>query len=410
MDGGTKKQEFYLEPLDSVAAASLAALRFMQQDGQLCDVVLEAEGAEQISAHRAILAGCSPYFRGMFVNKLAESSQKVVYIKDIDLQILQAVVSYAYNAKFSLSSDQVLPLLIASDRFQIAPLFLKCCRFLETQLTAENCLSLQAFAELHKCEELFQQCSEFASENFEKVILCDEYLSLPSDQLKALISRDEVRVSCEEKIYSAVLQWVYHDFESRKEEFSSIMSCVRLPFVSSDFLSCQVEQEHLVQTEEQCREFLQEAYLYKTSSEKRPSLKHSPRTKPRKLSGLQDVIIAAGGMGKSRLVSSVEQYDMRTDSWTSLSELELPRYGLSVCFHNGCLYTAGGYSNVFGYLNCMECYNLRENEWRMVAPMHQARRSTTNWLILMCNSSSSVCSSSLYAGTIRWRCSMVCYT
>ena len=410
MDGGTKKQEFYVEPLDSVAAASLAALRSMQQDGQLCDVVLEAEGAEQISAHRAILAGCSPYFRGMFVNKLAESSQKVVYIKDIDLQILQAVVSYAYNAKFSLSGDQVLPLLIASDRFQIAPLFLKCCRFLETQLTAENCLSLQAFAELHKCEELFQQCSEFASENFEKVILCDEYLPLPSDQLKALISRDEVRVSCEEKIYSAVLQWVYHDFESRKEEFSSIMSCVRLPFVSSDFLSCQVEQEHLVQTKEQCREFLQEAYLYKTSPEKRPSLKHSHRTKPRKLSGLQDVIIAAGGMSKSRLVSSVEQYDMRTDSWTSLSELELPRYGLSVCFHNGCLYTAGGYSNVFGYLNCMECYNLRENEWRMVAPMHQARRSTTNWLILMCNSSSSVCSSSLYAGTIRWRCSMVCYT
>ena len=205
MDGGTKKQEFYVEPLDSVAAASLAALRSMQQDGQLCDVVLEAEGAEQISAHRAILAGCSPYFRGMFVNKLAESSQKVVYIKDIDLQILQAVVSYAYNAKFSLSSDQVLPLLIASDRFQIAPLFLKCCRFLETQLTAENCLSLQAFAELHNCEELFQQCTEFASENFEKVILCDEYLSVPSDQLKALISRDEVRVSCEEKVYSAVL-------------------------------------------------------------------------------------------------------------------------------------------------------------------------------------------------------------
>lgn len=83
-------------------------------------------------------------------------------------------------------------------------------------------------------------------------------------------------------------------------------------------------------------------------------------------------------MSKSQLVSSLEQYDMRTDSWTSLTEMEMPRYGLAVCFLNGCLYTAGGYNNAFGYLNCMECYNLRENEWRMVAPMHQARRLICN--------------------------------
>lgn len=378
MDGETANQNFHMVPPASAAATSLATLHSMQQQGQLCDVVLETENGEQISAHRNVLAGCSPYFRGMFVNRLAESSQKMVYIKEIDFNILQAVVSYAYNTQFSLPSDQVLSLLIASDRLQIFPLFLECCRFLETQLSAENCLSLQAFAELHNCKQLFKLCTEFASENFEKVIQCDEYLSLPSDQLKALISRDEVRVSCEEQVYSAVLQWVYHDLESRRGEFSSIMSYVRLPFVSSDFLSCQVEQEQLVQVEEQCQEFLQEAYLYKSSPEKRFSLKHSPRARPRKVSGLQDVILTAGGMSKSQLVSSLEQYDMRTDSWTSLSEMEMPRYGLAICFLNGCLYTAGGYNNAFGYLNCMECYNLRENEWRMVAPMHQARRLICN--------------------------------
>ena len=54
MDGETEKQEFYMEPSDSAAAASLAALRSMQQDGQLCDVVLEAEGGVVCVGHHRL--------------------------------------------------------------------------------------------------------------------------------------------------------------------------------------------------------------------------------------------------------------------------------------------------------------------------------------------------------------------
>ena len=310
----------------------------------------------------------------MFVGSLAESNQKIVYLKEIDFDVLESVVSYAYNSKLSLPAEEVMPLLIASDLLQMKPLLSACCSFLESQVQPENCLSIRAFAGLHNCKQLFKLCTEFATENFQRVIKCEEYLSLPCSELKDLISRDEVRVSCEEQVYTAVLQWVYHDLESRREEFASVMSHVRLPFVSSEFLSGEVEQEHLMQSEEQCQEFVQEAYLYQSSPEKRPSLKHSPRAKPRKLSGLQDVILAAGGMSKNQPTSSVEQYDMRTDTWTALTKMEVPRYSPAVCFHGGNLYTIGGYSKKSGYLNSVERYNMTEDKWSMVAPMHHARR------------------------------------
>ena len=364
---------FHLIPHASSASATLASLREMQQKGQLCDVILEADCGHQINAHRAILSGCSPYFAGMFLNSLVESTQRRVYIRQLDSDILEAVVAFAYNSEIRLQGDRVLPLLIAADLLQVRTLFDECCSYLSTRLCPDNCLSLKAFAELHGCKSLLQLCTEFAMEHFEEIVQCEEFLHLPSDQLIDFIARDEVRVSCEEQVYKAVLQWVYHDIESRRDDFKEIISHVRLPFVSSEFLSEQVEREQLIQ-ERQCQNYIEEAYLYKSSPEKRPSLKHSPRARPRKPSGLQDVILCTGGMSKTHPLSSVEQYDLRTDSWTTIADMELARYGLATCFYDGCLYASGGYNDTLGYLNSVECYSLREDKWKNVAPMKTQRR------------------------------------
>ena len=257
--------------------------------------------------------------------------------------------------------------------FKFAHCFDECCNYLSTRLCSDNCLSLKAFAELHSCKSLLQLCTKFAAEHFEEIVRCEEFLCLPNDQLIDFISRDEVRVSCEEQVYKAVLQWVYHDIETRREDFKEVISHVRLPFVSFDFLSEHVEREQLIQ-ENQCRTYVDEAYLYKSSPEKRPSLKHSPRARPRKPSGLQDVILCTGGMSKTHPLSSVEQYDSRTDSWTTIADMEIARYGLATCFYDGCLYASGGYNDMLGYLDSVECYSLREDRWKSVAPMKIQRR------------------------------------
>lgn len=364
---------FHHIPQPSVASHSLVCLHDMQQQGQLCDVMLETGATHQIAAHRVVLAAASPYFRAMFINKLIESTKTNVYIQEVDHDILQAVVAYAYNAEFFLPSNRALQLMVAADCLQMIELRQLCSNFLQKQIRPDNCLGLRAFSGLHNCTNLFNVCTKYVADHFEEVIACDEYLYLPCDQLIDLISKDEVRVTCEEKVYSAVMRWVYHDLDSRKDAFPEIMSQVRLPFVSYQFLSGNVEQEALVQDQDQCKLYVQEAYTYKTSPEKRPQLRESPRAKPRK-TGLQDVILTAGGMCKNNPISAVEQYEFDSNTWTVLCNLETARFGLAACFHNGCLYAVGGYNDALGYLDSVECYNVRENRWSKVASMIQPRR------------------------------------
>lgn len=346
----------------------------MQQQGELCDCVLEIDTGEQISVHKCVLAASSAYFKAMFTIGLAESNQRVVRIRETHLDVLSAVVAFCYCADVSLTSSKVLQLLIAADLLQIDLLFCECSKFLETQLHPSSVLSLRAHARLHNSWRLFQMCSEFVFQNFKQVSESEELLDLPADQLLELIADDRLRVSNEEEVYLAVLRWAYHDLEKRRSWFAELMSHVRLAFVSTDFLVNSVEREQLMHDEE-CQHYIAEARLFKSSPEKRGQLKHSPRTRPRKLSGLQEVILVVGGMSAhDGAVPTLDQYDSRTDTWTTLVELPRPRHALAACFHDGNLYVSGGYSKTLGFINLMECYSMRANTWTEMVPLQSGRR------------------------------------
>lgn len=127
-------------------------------------------------------------------------------------------------------------------------------------------------------------------------------------------------------------------------------------------------------SDEGCHGYIQEALLYKSSPEKRPTLRNSPRVRPRKPCGLRDAILTAGGMGRDGPLSLIEQFDIHTDTWSNLAEMDIACYGVSVCVLNGCLYAVGGFNNAIGLLNTVQCYNIKDKEWKLVQPMKHPRR------------------------------------
>ena len=352
----------------------MSSLSEMQKASELCDVTLETEDGERISAHRAVLAACSPFFHAMFTSNLSESRNDLVKIWETDVDVLQAIVHYCYARSFEFPSDKTLSLLCTSDRLAIDDLFDECSFHLEGQLSANNCLSLWAYAELHNCHRLCKLCKEFACEHFIDVAISEEFLCLPCEQLKSLLSMDGLKVSKEEEIYEAVVMWVKHDLQERQKHFADIMSHVRLPFVSLAYLKQKIEAEELIQSEERCHELLQEAYLYKSYPDKRAALKVSPRVQPRKPSGLQSVILCTGGLNGSNGLASLEQYDCRTDTWSELSNLQQTRYAVATCLVQDTVYVIGGYNETDGFLCSVLSYNLKEAKWRILSPMNLARR------------------------------------
>lgn len=352
----------------------MSSLSEMQEVNELCDVTLETEDGEQIRAHRAVLSACSQFFHAMFTSSLSESRNDVVKIWEMDVEVLHAIVRYCYASSFEFPSTKLLTLLCASDRLSMNDLFNECSFHLEGQLSASNCLSLRAYAEIHNCHRLYKLCTEFACEHFIDVVINEEFLSLPCDQLKGLLSMDGLKVSKEEEIYEAVIIWVKHDLQQRQKYFADIMSHVRLPFVSTAYLKQKIEAEELIQSEERCHEFLQEAYLYKSYPEKRAALKISPRVQPRKPSGLQSVMLCTGGLNGSSGLVSLEQYDFRTDTWSELTNLQQSRYAVATCLVQETLYVIGGYNETDGFLSSVVSFNLKEAKWRKLSPMNSARR------------------------------------
>ena len=224
-----------------ILTSRFRSLYELQQVGQLCDVELVTNNGCQIPTHRVVLAACSPYFRAMFAGSLSESAQPSISVVDFDSDIVEAVVKYSYNADFTLPADRVRVLIVAADYYQIAPLYDKCLHYLEQNLNPSNCLALKTLARLHGFSHLFKACTKFACDNFEVAIACEEFVNIPCEDLEDLISRDEVEVACEEKVYSAIIRWVYHDLNSRKDRVPQIMAFVRLPLVSPLFFSRVVE-------------------------------------------------------------------------------------------------------------------------------------------------------------------------
>lgn len=59
------------------------------------------------------------------------------------------------------------------------------------------------------------------------------------------------------------------------------------------------------------------------------------------------------------------RYDPKTDTWTMVAPLSMPRDAVGVCILGDKLYAVGGYDGQT-YLNTMESYDPQTNEWTQV--------------------------------------------
>ncbi|XP_039629856.1 kelch-like protein 3 isoform X2 [Polypterus senegalus] len=344
----------------------------------LCDVTIVAEDVE-ISAHRIVLAACSPYFCAMFTGDMTERKAKTIEIKDVDGHTLNKLIDYIYTAEIEVTEDNVQVLLPAASLLQLMDVRQVCCDFLQSQLHPTNCLGIRAFADVHACTELLNQANAYAEQHFPEVMLGDEFLSLSLEQVCSLISSDKLTVSSEEKVFEAVISWIKYDQEARLEYMPRLMEHVRLPLLPRDYLVQTVEEEALIKNNNTCKDFLIEAMKYHLLPADQRHLMKNARTRPRTPVSLPKVMIVVGGQAP-KAIRSVECYDFQEDKWYQVAELLSRRCRAGVVYMAGHVYAVGGFNGSLR-VRTVDVYDGVKDQWTSIASM-QERRSTLGAAVL----------------------------
>uniref|UniRef100_H2ZP33 BTB domain-containing protein n=1 Tax=Ciona savignyi TaxID=51511 RepID=H2ZP33_CIOSA len=392
---------------------SLTIINELRQSALLCDVTIKLEyngQKKKFSAHKLVLASCSPYFKAMFTGKPSCRNMSEVNMREIHPDVFSKLLDFAYTSRILISEQCVLYIMVGACMLQMNHVVQICCKFLENQLEPSNCLGLALFAEDLGCIDLKKKIEKYVCAHFEEVSYFI-FRTLSPCRLSKIIAADEVRVDCESHVYNAVLCWVQYDPSSRQQYLKMLLEAVRCHSLTPTFLEQQLQNCPVVNKEPRCREYL--AHVFKELTLHKP-VKHKPRAPdigqvcsiywnigyittfyileqynpmsdqwnhrssmnvPRNRAGvgvIDNMVYAVGGSQGPTNHSSVERYDPELDTWTMVCGMRTKRIGVGCAVINRMLYAVGGFDGQ-NRLASVERYHPENDEWCNTQPMHTAR-------------------------------------
>lgn len=218
----------------------------MRQKGELCDVTLIAN-TEEIKAHKVVLASCSPYFESMFIGEFSEPDGEPIIIDEVSEDALKAMVDFAYTSRIKLSNRNIYSIFEAADLLQFTGVKGACFKFFKQQINKSNCIRTWLFAEGNNCTELMEASLKYIECNYLDIVRGREYLDLEqADVVARLASLEDLAITSEEQVFEAVVAWVHHDLEKRRQHAVSVLKAIRLPSMSRDYLMHIVDSEVLI--------------------------------------------------------------------------------------------------------------------------------------------------------------------
>ncbi|KAJ3599854.1 hypothetical protein NHX12_033808 [Muraenolepis orangiensis] len=232
--------------LSSHAQSILEGLRSLRSQPKLVDVTLGA-GGRDFPCHRAVLALCSLYFRTMFSGDFVESIAARVELRDVDPDVLDALLDFAYTGALTINQGNVEGLVRGASQLQFQTVRAVCGRYLQHQIDATNCLGILEFGETHGCPEVVAKAWGFLLENFEAVQRAEEFPLLEKERLAACLAHEGLRVRSEAARVEAALAWVRHKEASRLVHLAELLGMARLELLSPEYLRDHLLIDGLVQ-------------------------------------------------------------------------------------------------------------------------------------------------------------------
>ncbi|XP_029344977.1 kelch-like protein 3 isoform X1 [Acyrthosiphon pisum] len=395
-------------------------LQCLRKEELLYDIKLETDDGVIVCAHKVVLVSACPYFREMFTCCSSAVGDKyyVVNIGDIDSNILQLLIDFIYTGKIMVTEQNVMSLLPAAIFLQLDYVKGVCVEFLQKQLNTSNCLYIKEFAYFYNCMELLSSSEEYMKTHFLKFVETDEFLSLSCEEVINLISRDDINVPFEEKIFECVINWVKHESDCRYDSLPKLMEHVRLSLAPQEYISKNVVDEPLIKNNPICKDFVIEALNFHiVNKQRRITMPQTIRYSPRQ-TGIKFLLAMcdASGLGKcytswydpatkqlhttknmkmgfelcalvlikNHLVFAFSNVDLNSRSikmldlfsqslqWKSKVKILVDRNHFGVGVLDDRIYAVGGAVGT-SYFKCAEVFDVSVREWRFISSMATER-------------------------------------
>lgn len=208
---------------------------------------------------RCVLAASSPYFQATFSNQFQEAINARVILHDVSPWTVKRILDYIYSGQLEITLDNALDYLRTGHMLHYPDIVDACCDFLSNNLHPSNCLGIKELGSLYGCTALEELAFNYALENFSSVVERSEELSeLPLPSLVTYLSADNADICNEVIMWKALRQWVTADTDNRKEYLYKLLSCVRLPVLTSKELGV-IASETLIRSQPNCVRLLERA-------------------------------------------------------------------------------------------------------------------------------------------------------
>ncbi|KAG9478685.1 kelch-like protein 38 [Eleutherodactylus coqui] len=355
----------------------LRQLNKLRESSLLTDITICSDDRE-FPCHRNVLASSSPYFKAMFCNNFKESSQDKVSLMGIDSDTLHQIIVYVYTGEILITLDNVFSLIQGASLLQYEKLLGICSKFLQDQMTPQNCLSMIRLSEFFSCKNLKEKARQMALQYFKDVSLSEDLKDLGFSELLDYIGDDDL-CGEEEQVFEALMTWVRHDEKGRKCYIKELFKKVRLQYVHPTFLFYFIANDPLIQSSVPCRRMLESAcrVLFAHNTTVYPDIKPMCDV-PRRFSHQEFLINVGGRKDNQQTTKDVLLYNEKTNQWLRLAKLPTCLHKASAVGLHGHVYVLGGLTigdKENTITSSVYILSLKLNQWCKGEPMLVPRYS-----------------------------------
>jgi hypothetical protein len=281
--------------------------------------------------------------------------------------VVDSIVESLYTGVLYIDAGNVMALLAASKRLQVAHAEEQCCQWLVEHLDVSNALTIWDGCSKLECANVSDKALSVIGRYIDDISRTEAFLSLPQAQLLELVCSDSLSVPSEPAVYCAVMRWVRWK-TMRSESLHEVLCGVRLPLMGVQYLRNAVKHEKLLDGSPQASQLVMDAIALLSEPQS-----HAPRaTCLHKRRACGEFLLLVGGRGSGGCYKSVDSYEPGSGKWSAQPAMLCRRQACGVASVSGFIYAIGG-SDGGCSLKSAECYNPRTRVWTRIPDMSTAR-------------------------------------